>query len=65
MAEPKKLVDLAHPGPSSSPLMQSLAEDNWSMFGKHERLDVMRKLKEHPNKNPLDPKTLKTKSGGQ
>ena len=61
----RKLIDLAHPGPSGSPIMQGLAEDNWSMFGKHERLDVKKKLVEHPGKNPIDPATLKTGAGGQ
>lgn len=65
MAGPKKLIDIKHPGPSSSPLLQLVAEDNWSMFGNHERLDVKKKLQEHPNKNPIDPKKLTTGSGGQ
>jgi hypothetical protein len=59
----KKLIDISHPGPSSSPAMQSVAEDNWSHFGDHERLDLKKKLVEHPHKNPIDPKTFKPQKG--
>jgi hypothetical protein len=58
-------IDINTPGPSSSPAMQLIAEDNWSYFGGHERLDIIKKLKEQPRLNPTNPKTFKTGEGGQ
>lgn len=62
MGGPKKLVDLKHPGPSTAKGIQDIAEGCWSMFGKHEREDVKKKIAESPRLNPTDPKTMK--SGG-
>lgn len=59
------MVDLKDVFHSSSPLMQMNGEDNWSHYGDHERLDPLKKLKEQPRNNPIDPKNLKTKAGGQ
>lgn len=63
MGEPKKLVDLKQPGPSTAKGIQDIALGCWSMFGDHERTDVKKKIAEQPRLNPVDPKTMK--SGGE
>lgn len=58
-------IDIHHPGPSSSPAMQLIAEDNWSYFGDHERLSIKKKLAEQPRLSPINPRNFKTHEGGQ
>ena len=58
-------IDISTPGPSSSPAMQLIAEDNWSYFGGHERLNILQKLKDQPRMNPTNPKTFTSSEGGQ
>jgi hypothetical protein len=56
---------LQRPGPTPSKAVQLMGDDCWSYFGNHERLDIMKKIKEQPRLNPTDPKTFKSKEGGQ
>jgi hypothetical protein len=53
-------VSLKKPGPTPSAGIQDIAVGCWSMFGDHERKDVMKKLKEQPRSNPVDLKTEKS-----
>lgn len=61
----KKLININKPGFSPSKTMQICHNADWSHFGDHERLDVKKKLAEQPRQNPIDPKTLETKQGGE
>lgn len=48
---------LMQPGPSPSPMMQQMADADWSFFGNHERKDLTKKLAEQPRLKPIDPRS--------
>ncbi len=58
-------ISIQQGGPTPSPALQLITNDCWSYFGDHERLNIMKKIREQPRLNPTDPKTFKSAGGGQ
>lgn len=58
-------IDISKPGYTTSLAFKLLADDNWSYFGNHERLNPIEKLKEQPRMNPTNPTNFTSGGGGQ